>query len=388
MKILFLIKPGEFILKGDNRPFFARALRRDIKLKMKNIPHTLEDRHCRLFVGVAEEDAEAAEACLRRVFGISGFCRTHTAAKNIEDIDTMSTKIVREALDARRGVRYKIAVHRTDKTFPLDSYGLACEAGDRLGKKFPELAVNLKNPDWVLHLEIRDKVYGYAFAEEGERGLPSGVAGKGLLLLSGGIDSPVAGYLMAKRGLKIDAVYFHSYPYTGREAQDKVETLSRILSGWVGRIHLSIIPFTDIQVRIRERTPAEETVLLSRACMMGIASRLAFRRRANSLVTGESLSQVASQTAESMGFTGAFSELPVFRPLIGCDKEWIIGRARHIGTYETSILPYEDCCTVFSAKHPLTRPRFMKMMESYKRLEIDELLTTALRNAQVRIYGP
>jgi thiamine biosynthesis protein ThiI len=388
MKTIFLIKPGEFVLKGDNRPFFARALRRDIKEKLKKVSHTLEDRHNRLFVRVAEEDAEAGEACLRRVFGISGFCRTHTAAKNIEAMEAMSVKVVEEVLARRRGVEYKIAVHRTDKSFPLDSYGLACEMGDRLGKKFPELKVNVKNPDWVLHLEIRDKVYGYAFAEEGERGLPAGVAGKGLLLLSGGIDSPVAGYLMAKRGLKIDAVYFHSYPYTGNEAREKVETLSRILSGWVGRIHLSIIPFTDIQVRIRERAPAEETVLLSRACMMSIASRLAFRRRAVCLITGESLSQVASQTAESMGFTGVFSELPVFRPLIGSDKEWIIRKARHVGTYETSILPYEDCCTVFASRHPLTRPRFLKMMESFKSLEIDELLQSALRGSETRIFAP
>ena len=387
MKALFLIKPGELTLKGNNRIFFERLLRRNIHAKLKALPHLLTDRHSRLYVTVEEENAPAAAALLKKVMGISGYCRAYTCGKNLDEMEGLTSGVVRSMLDSGKGVNYKIEVHREDKSFPLDSYGLACELGGRLGKRFPELKVRLKEPDWVLHVEVRDSVYSYSYTDEGVRGLPVGAAGKGLLLLSGGIDSPVAGFLMAARGLRLDALYFHSYPYTSRQAQEKVETLARLLSEWTGRLSLVVVPFTDIQVKIRERAPSAETTLLSRACMMRIATMTAYRRRANSLITGESLSQVASQTAESLRFTGSFTDLPVFRPLVGLDKEWIVGKAREIGTFDTSILPYEDCCVVFSPKHPVIRPKYAELRASYEALEIEEDLRSAVRKAEVLTYG-
>ena len=387
MDALFLLKPGELMLKGANRPFFMRTLRRNLKAMMKGVPHILEDRHCRLFLRTAEDNAAETASRLRRFIGISGFARTLCCAKEMHEIEKIAALVVEANLAAGKGTGYKIDVTRSDKKFPLDSYGLACELGNRLGRRFPGLSVRLRDPAWILNVEIRDDVYCYSFAEEGERGLPVGVGGKGLLLLSGGIDSPVAGYMMAKRGLRLDAVHFHSYPYTSRQAREKAESLAGILADRAGRLDLYVVPFTDVLVRIRERAPEDETTLLSRACMMRIADKLAFRRDANSLVAGESLSQVASQTAESIRFTGSFASLPVFRPLVGLDKEHIIRTARRIGSYETSILPYEDCCSVFSHRHPVIRPKFSVMRKSYEGLEIDEMLRAALKNAELVRFG-
>jgi len=269
-------------------------------------------------------------------------------------------------LRERGTARYKIEARRADKSYPLDSYGIACELGERLGRRFPDLTVSMREPDFILHVEIRGEVF----------------SGRGILLLSGGIDSPVAGYLMAKRGLRLDAVYYHSYPYTGREVRDKVQTLAGLLARRIGGLNLHIVPFTEIQVKIRERAPEDRTTLFSRASMMRIADMLAFRRNANSLITGESLSQVASQTPESLRFTGSFASLPVLRPLVGMDKERIIGIARAIGTYETSILPYDDCCVVFASRHPVIRPKFQEMKESFMGLGIEEDLRKALRAAE------
>jgi thiamine biosynthesis protein ThiI len=380
---LFLIKPGELMLKGDNRPMFMRALRRNMRAMMKGIPHRLDDRHCRLYLRTGREYAQEASRRLRRFIGISGFARPVACRRDVDAMEEAAARIAAAAIASGKGAAYKLCVRRADKGFPLDSYAVACEIGARLGRRFPELKARMKNPDWVLYMEIREEVFCYAFAEDGERGLPVGVAGKGILLLSGGIDSPVAGYLMAKRGLRLDAVYFHSYPYTSRGAQEKVESLARMLAERIGRLELYTVPFTDIQVKIRERAPAEETTLHSRACMMKIASALAYRKKANSLVTGESLAQVASQTAESLRYTGSAASLPVLRPLIGASKEEIIAIARKIGTYETSILPYEDCCSVFSPRHPLIKPRFEAIRESFQKLDIEEDLRAALKAAHV-----
>jgi thiamine biosynthesis protein ThiI len=386
-EILFLIKPGELMLKGENRPLFMKALRRNLREALEGIPHRLDDKHCRLYLRTAPPFAEEVFLRLGRFIGISGFARPIACGKNMDDIEDAASRIAAECIESGKGTRYKIAARRADKTFPLDSYKTACELGERLRKKFPSLTARMKNPDWTLKVEIRDKVYCYAFAQEGERGLPVGVTGKGILLLSGGIDSPVAGYMMAKRGLKLDAVYFHSYPYTSQAAQEKVQTLCGILARRIGRIQLFVVPFTDIQVKIRRLAPGDQTTLHSRACMMKIASRLAYRGKANSLVTGESLGQVASQTAESLRFTASVTDLPVLRPLIGLGKEEIITLARKIGTYETSILPHEDCCSVFSPRHPLIRPRFPAIREAYQNLAIENDLDAALKNAQIIRFG-
>jgi thiamine biosynthesis protein ThiI len=380
---LFLIKPGELMLKGDNRPMFMRTLRRNMRAMLGGIPHTLDDRHCRIYLRTGCAYAEETARRLRRFIGISGFARPVACSRDMDAMEAASAQVAASCLASGKGTAYKLQVRRADKGFAPDSYAVACEIGGRLGRRFPELKVRMKNPDWVLHIEIREKVFCYAFAEEGERGLPVGVTGKGILLLSGGIDSPVAGYLMAKRGLKLDAVYFHSYPYTSRQAQEKVETLARMLADRIGRLDLYTVPFTGIQVKIRERAPSEETTLHSRACMMKIASSLAYRKKANSLVTGESLAQVASQTAESLRYTGSVTSLPVLRPLIGTAKEQIIAIARKIGTYETSILPYEDCCSVFSPRHPLIKPRYQAIRESFEALDIEEDLRAALKDAEL-----
>jgi thiamine biosynthesis protein ThiI len=385
--VLFLIKPGELMLKGDNRPLFMRALRRNMRTMLKGIPHKLDDRHCRIYLHTARDDAEEAASRLRRFIGISGFARPVTCGRDMDAMEEGAASVAQSCISAGKGLVYKVHVHRADKSYPLESYAVACEIGNRLGLRFPGLKVRMKDPDWVLHMEIRDKVYCYAFAEEGERGLPVGVAGKGILLLSGGIDSPVAGYMMAKRGLKLDALYFHSHPYTSPQARKKVETLAGILAQRLGRLALYVVPFTDIQVKIRERAPLEETTLHSRACMMRIASSLAFRKKANSIITGESLAQVASQTAESIRYTGSMTGLPVLRPLIGMAKEDIIIAAKKIDTYETSILPYEDCCSVFSPRHPLIKPKFDAISASFENLNIAEDLTAAVKNAEVIRFG-
>jgi thiamine biosynthesis protein ThiI len=380
---LFLIKPGELMLKGGNRPLFMRVLRRNMRAALTGIPHKLDDRHCRIYLRTSRHDEEETARRLRRFIGISGFARPLACSRDLDAMEETASRIAGSCIASEKGHIYKIHVHRADKNYPLDSYAIACEIGSRLGRRFPALQVRMKNPDWVLHIELRDQAYCYAFAEEGERGLPVGVTGKGILLLSGGIDSPVAGYLMAKRGLKLDAVYFHSHPYTSPQARKKAETLAGLLAERTGRLDLYIVPFTDIQVKIRERAPAEETTLHSRACMMQIAALLARRKKANSLITGESLAQVASQTSESIRYTGSFTSLPAFRPLIGMAKEDIIAIARKIGTFETSILPYEDCCSVFSPRHPLIKPKFETIRESFQRLSIEEDLATALKEAEV-----
>ncbi|GAH29314.1 unnamed protein product [marine sediment metagenome] len=242
--------------------------------------------------------------------------------------------------------------------------------------------MDLYHPDWVINVEVREAVYLYGPEKKAPGGLPLGSSGKGSLLLSGGIDSPVAGYLMGKRGLRLDAVYLHTPPFTSEETKDKVEHLAELLSEYLTGLTLHVVPFTETQVRIKERAREEEITLLMRACMVKIAEMIARNIGSICLVTGESLGQVASQTPESMRFTGSTSELPLFRPLIGLDKEEIITIARKIGTFETSILPYEDCCTLFSPLHPLVRPDYERMVQSFRSLDADDLLQEATQNTQ------
>jgi thiamine biosynthesis protein ThiI len=271
-----------------------------------------------------------------------------------------------------------VEVRRAEKAFPLSSYEIACRLGDTLLARYPGLVVNVHKPDWILWIEIRESTYLYGPPTRGPFGLPTGSSGTCLLLLSGGIDSPVAGWMMAKRGLAIEAVYFHAAPFTSEQARQKVETLSRVLSMWAPRAILHVVPFTPVLARIKEKANEEEVTLLLRACMMKLSSMLAEKRRIPCLVTGESLGQVASQTVESIHFTGSFAEIPVFRPLIGMNKEEIIETARRIGTFETSTLPYPDCCVLFSPPRPLIRPDVERMRKAYTRLDPDELLMEAL----------
>lgn len=375
--ILYLIKVGEIALKGENRSYFEGKLRYNIRRALDDIECAVGGGNGRFYLHVGASDEERVRTRLAAVFGITSFSKTVKVAKDMETIRLQSEMLVAAHTPAIVTGSFKVEARRTDKHFPLRSYDIASDLGAHLLSRFPELRVDVHNPDWTLNVEIREQAYLYVDRTAGPGGLPVGTAGRGVLLLSGGIDSPVSGYLMAKRGLKLSAVYFHAYPYTSDEARTKVESLARILAPFLGGLTLYVVPFTKCQLKIKERAKEEEVTLLMRACMMKIASMIAARENAGCLVTGESLGQVASQTLESLRFTGGSTGLPVFRPLIGMDKEEIIAMARHIGTYETSVLPYEDCCTIFSPRHPLIRPRLERMYESFAALEIEELLGEA-----------
>ena len=386
--MLFLIKIGEISLKGGNRSYFEKRLSQNIKRRLKEFQPTITVQRGRFLLEIADTHSQHAEAVLATTFGVVAFSRAISVDKNRESIRTATIGLVEEFLAKHGAGTFKIAARRSDKSYPMSSYEIASDLGSKVCERFPAMKVDVHSPDLLLSVEVRNKAFCYGNDEKGPGGLPVGVAGKGILLLSGGIDSPVACYLMAKRGLALDAVYFHTYPYTPDDALEKVKTLARILSTRCGGINLFAVPFTDVALHIRKSAPMAETTLLMRACMMAVASRIAKSRYALCLVTGESLGQVASQTAQSMRFTQSTSPLPVFRPLIGYDKEEIISIARDIGTYETSVLPYEDCCTVFSPKKPLIRPDQTRMTESYENMEIDEYLSQACALAEKSWFPP
>ena len=377
---LFLVKYGEVSLKKGNRPTFMRALRLAIRRRLPG-SSVYESWH-RIYVECRDRDAPAAAEVLRQTFGLVSYCEAVRTPKEMPAISDAAAALAASFVAAGLGTRFKVEVRRADKGFPLNSYQVACDLGERILRDVPGVQVDVHEPEWVLAVEIREEAYLYGPESPGPGGLPVGCSGTGVLLLSGGIDSPVAGWMMAKRGLGLEAVYFHTPPFTSAEAKDKVVALARILAGWEPRIRLHVVPLTAFVARVRERAPEEETTLLMRAGMMRAAGDLARRRGAGCLVTGESLGQVASQTVESIAFTGSRTDLPVFRPLCGMDKVEIVGLARRIGTFETSALPYDDCCVLFSPVHPLIRPDRQRMEASWNGLEADALLAEALRGAE------
>ncbi len=386
---LYLIKVGEIALKGENRSFFEAKLRQNIRRKLRGAAGgvSITGGNGRFLLRAPRGAEDEVRQVLSTTFGITSYSATLRTEKQIDEISRAARELAASLEPSLLAESFKVEARRSDKSFPLNSYQLASALGRLLLDEFPSLRVDVHGPRWILNVEIREKAFLYIDRGEGPGGLPVGCAGRGMLLLSGGIDSPVAGYLMAKRGLHLDAVYFHTYPYTSEQAEEKVKTLVGLLAPYLGGVNLLVVPFTPCQMRIRERAPAEETTLLMRACMMRIAEILAARRRAGSLVTGEALSQVASQTPESIRFTGSVTNLPVFRPLIGLDKEEIIAMARRIGTFETSILPYDDCCALFAPKHPLIRPDFERMRDSFRRLEAESLLLEAAEKAERSFYA-
>ncbi len=387
--MLFLLKiGGEISLKGGNRGFFEKKLTQNIRRRLKNDHPRIKVTRARLLLEIDEQAESTVEQVLSTTFGIAGFSQAFICDKNLALILSGVCRQVEEFLKEKNSGTFKIAARRYDKSFAYTSYEIAKELGNEIRIRYPVMTVDVHTPDLLLNIEIKEKAYIYGNVTKGPGGMPVGIAGKGMLLLSGGIDSPVSAFLMAKRGLAIDAVYFHTYPYTSDEALEKVKTLVGKLAGPCSGINLFTVPFTDVALKIRETAPIEEMTLLMRASMMDAASRIAGRRDALCLVTGESLSQVASQTAQSIRFTESTSDLPVFRPLIGLDKEEIITIARRIDTYETSILPFEDCCTVFSPDRPLIRPNFERMRKSYERLRIDVLLEEAIEKLTKHWYPP
>ena len=387
MQELYLVKIGEIGLKGGNRAFFEQKLKTQVKLRLQGMPNQFLGKRGRFYLRIDRAHRGQAEAVLGTTFGIVAFTRCLATDKTREAIEEAAREIEGEFRRRAAGREFKVEARRADKGFPMGSYELAAHLGDLLLAHNPDLRVNVKTPNWKLQVEIRDRAYLYGPEARGLGGLPVGCAGRGGLLLSGGIDSPVAGYLMSKRGLKLDAIYFHAYPYTSDEAKQKVVELARRMAPYNGGINLFVVPFTNTQLRIRKRGPLNETTLLMRVAMVVVADRITRDRGGTCLVTGEALSQVASQTAESMGYTGSATDLPIFRPLIGFDKEEVITIAKRIETFETSILPYEDCCTLFSPKKPVIRPDGDRLRASYERLELHEELEEAIKDTE-RIYIP
>jgi len=375
---LFLVKYGEIALKKGNRGAFVRRLRQSIAAKMPDLQVRVTEVWHRLYVRFRLEDEARVRTALEKTYGIVAFCRAVAVDKDMVAVTAAAVALAEGLIREGRGMRFKAEVRRADKDFPIHSHEIACRIGEELLNRFPQLKVDVHDPQWTVRVEIREKAYVYGPETRGPSGLPSGSSGMGILLLSGGIDSPVAGYRMGMRGLALEAVYFHSPPFTTEKAREKVVLLSRILGPYITGFKLHVVPLTAALARIKERGKEEETTLLMRACMMRIATMIAQRRGGQCLVTGESLGQVASQTVESMRFTESFADLPVFRPLIGMNKEEIVEEARRLGTFETSNLPYADCCSLFSPPHPLIHPHFDSMRLSYEELEVEPILLECL----------
>ena len=382
--ITYLGKLGELTLKGSNLKLFERLLVSNVKTYLLSVNAKVTLHAGRLYIECEDSASEAVEYTLRHLIGITGWAKAEVVEK---DIEAIQKKVYELTLIAKEnGAKtFKINAKRSDKGFVLDSYGIMREAGNLVYSE-KLLDVDVHNPDVTFTVEVRDKCYVYSDSEKGCRGLPVGSSGKGLLLLSGGLDSPVAGYRMMRRGMTVDCVYFHSYPYTSQEAQEKVERLAEIISGYGLRTHINIIPFTEVQMQIKKKAPENFSTLMLRMCMMKAASMLAERIGADCLITGESLGQVASQTNENMAVTESMAELPLYRPLIGLDKEEIIETAKQIDTYETSILPYEDCCVLFSPKHPILRASVEEARKIYREMEIDELVKKAFEDRVLKRY--
>ncbi len=384
MDNLYLIKIGEISLKKGNRSRFEKQLRFNIKKKLRK-PSRITIQKGRFFLETDESDIKNIQYALSTTPGLVGFTRAVKVKKNIEDIKTAALDFANELAISYPAGTFKIESRRADKGFKYTSYEISSLIGEYLLDSIPSLKVDVHNPDWTISIEIRDLAYIYGAQEKGTGGLPVGSAGKGMLLLSGGIDSPVAGYLMAKRGLRMDAVYFHAYPYTSDDALLKVKSLAEKIAPYLSGLSLFVVSFTDFQLLLKQKAREEEITLLMRAGMVKIAELISKNRGNICLVTGESLSQVASQTVESIRYTGSETDLTIFRPLIGMDKEDIIKIAKSIDTFETSILPFEDCCTIFSPKHPLVTPDREKLKKSFILLEGENLLKEAAEKAE-RIY--
>lgn len=384
MKVTYLTKLGELTLKGSNIKTFESKLVRNTRDFLKHIPVEIKLMAGRMYIEVEEEFCDKVEFCLSHLIGITGWARTEICEKNIESITKKVTELGLKAKEAGAKT-FKIDARRSDKSFELDSYEIMRKAASGLFDN-GTLDVDLHNPDVIIYVEVREQCYVYSDSIKGCRGLPVGTSGKGLLLLSGGLDSPVAGYRMMRRGMKVECVYFHSYPYTSDEAQKKVEDLAKILSTYGLSTTLNIISFTDVQMLIKEKAPESWSTLALRMCMMKAANMVASHISADCIITGESLGQVASQTLENMSVTESMADFPLLRPLVGLDKEEIVETSNFIGTYETSILPYEDCCVLFSPKHPVLKASIEEAMEIYNKIAPDEQIKKSFEERVVKHF--
>ena len=384
---IFLLKLGEVVLKGLNRRSFEDKLLSNVRRRLRGCgSFQVYLRQSTIYVEPQGEcDMEAAWEACRQVFGVVSIARAVPCEKTVEAITGTAEKYL--ASEFAKAKSFKVESKRADKSYYLNSIQISQEVGGELAERFPSVAVDVHNPDLTVYVEIREKAaYVHAPAVPGAGGLPVGMGGRAVSLLSGGIDSPVSSWMMARRGVELEMVHFVSPPYTSQQAQDKVLELAHLLTGYCGRLVVHIVPFTKIQEEIRKNCPEEYFTLIMRRFMMRLAQAVARKIGAKALVTGESLGQVASQTMLALGTTDDVCEMPVLRPLIGMDKVEIIRIARQIGTFDTSILPYEDCCTVFTPRHPCTRPKLEDVRAAEAALDVDALVNEAFaQSSWVRV---
>ena len=383
----FLIKYAEIGVKGKNRFMFEDALVTQIRHALKDIDgdFMVVKESGRIYATAESEyDFDEAVETLKRIFGIAAICPMVQVDDNgYEDLKKQVLAYVDEVYEDKN-FTFKVNARRGNKKYPVNSDQINRDLGEVILDAFPETKVDVHHPEVMLHVEVRNRINIYSIVIPGPGGMPVGTNGKAMLLLSGGIDSPVAGYMISKRGVKIDAVYFHAPPYTSERAKQKVVDLAKLVSRYSGPVHLHIVNFTDIQLYIYDQCPHEELTIIMRRYMMRIAERLAVDVGAQALITGESIGQVASQTMQSLAATDAACTMPVFRPVIGFDKQEIVDVAEKIGTYETSVLPFEDCCTIFVEKHPVTKPNLKMIERSEEKLKekIDEMVETAINTVE------
>ena len=384
MKEIFLMKLGEVVLKGANKRQFESRLRQNVRRRMRAYGNfDVYIMQSTVYVEPMDElcDVDGAWEACRSIFGVVSLCRCRPCEKNVDAIFEAVEAYLGDDLDCAKS--FKVESKRSDKAFPMTSIALSQEIGGRLAEAHPTVEVDVHHPEYTVYVEVRDlAAYVHGPAEPGAGGLPTGVGGRAMCLLSGGIDSPVAAYMMAKRGMEIESVHFFSYPYTSQLAKDKVIELARLVTRYSGKMTVNVVSFTEIQEAIRDNCPEEFFTLIMRRFMMDIAQRIAKHDGCGALITGENLGQVASQTMEAMTVTGAVVDIPIFMPLVGMDKEEIITISRKIGTFETAILPYEDCCTVFTPKHPKTKPTLGQVLYAERTLDRESLIGRALENIE------
>ena len=389
MKEIVLVKYGEMALNGLNKNSFEDMLTKNIKRRLKPLgKFQLTSAQSTTYITPLDEDIDLNEVVevVGKIFGIAALCRACVCEKNFEDICEKSYEYLEDVLG--RAKTFKVNAKRSDKAFPMKSPEICMELGGRLLEKFPHLSVDVKNPEVTVTVEVRDEnAFVHAENIKGAGGLPVGSSGKAMLLLSGGIDSPVAGYMMAKRGVHIAAIHYVSPPYTSDRAQLKVESLCQKLTDYCGGIAFYCVPFTELQEAIKDNCPEEYFTIIMRRLMMEIAQRIAAKDNCLALITGESVGQVASQTMAAIACTDAVCRIPVFRPCVGMDKTEIIEIARKIDTFDISIEPYEDCCTVFTPRHPKVRPQLGDIEKAQNSFDFEPLIQKAVENTEMKVFN-
>lgn len=389
MREVVLVKYGEIILKGGNRPVFERILMNNIRNSLRNVADIkMTIAQATIYIEAEQDKLDVVCDRLEKIFGIVSVTRAGVCEKDIESIKQAACEYC--GPDFKKGTSFKVEAKRADKRFPLNSIEIAQAVGGALHDGCDGLVVDVHNPDVVVRAEVRDTaayVYSTLNKRAGRGGMPIGTGSRATLLLSGGIDSPVAGYMIAKRGVEINAVNFFSFPYTSDRAKEKVIELASIVARYTSKINLFVVPFTEIQLEIRDKCPEEHMTLIMRRFMMRISERIARKNKSVALITGESVGQVASQTLAALNVTNSVCDMPVLRPVIGMDKNEIVNIAREIGTFETSILPYEDCCTVFTPKHPTTQPKLADIEKSESVLDAETLIARAIEGVEkIEVY--